>query len=356
MTQRTERSNSGSQRGDARARLLEATVRTIQERGRSGATAREIASAAEANLGAIVYYFGSKDELVDQALVTACKRWTDSLKTSGFATAAGATAGERLASSLGGFLDSLAGNRSLAVAFLEALASAERSPSVRSALRDSYADLREAVAERNGDGTDALGLGSEAAEAVAGLVVALFDGLFIQWLVEPDLELNPLELVASMGSLVGTSLADAGFRRIQRSGLAGEARKLVGQADDPAGDVGNGDKPRGHGRRRKGSQRGEIYRLKPPRGSRAQAGARYVVLLQAGELLGLRTALVAPTSRRAAPATFRPEIDLAGAPARVLVERLRTVERERLEERTGRLSAEEQGEVDEAMAAVLALG
>ncbi|MDQ3240619.1 MAG: type II toxin-antitoxin system PemK/MazF family toxin [Actinomycetota bacterium] len=99
-----------------------------------------------------------------------------------------------------------------------------------------------------------------------------------------------------------------------------------------------------------------MYRLKPPRGGRAQTGPRYVVLLQAGELLGLRTALVAPTSRRAVPATFRPEIELDGAPTRVLVERLRTVDRERLEKRTGRLSADEQVQVDEAMAAVLALG
>ena len=348
MTTRVESPESG--RGEtARSRLLEATIRTVEERGRGGATAREIASAAEANLGAIVYYFGSKDELVDQALIAASERWTDSLKANGFAAAAGETVGERFASALGGFMGSLAGNRSLAVAFVEALASAERSPNVQSALRDSYAGLREAVAGGNGDGTDAFGLGDEAAESVAGGVVALFDGLLIQWLLEPDLELNPLELVGSLGSLFGTSLVEAGYRRIQRSALAGEVRRLVGQAEDSRAEA------RGGGRR-KGARRGDIYRLKPPRDSRAQKDPRYVVLLQAGELLGLRTALVAPTSRRAAPATFRPEIELSGAPARVLVERLRTVNRERLEKRTGRLSADEQEQVDEAMAAVLALG
>lgn len=348
--------SSGKRRGeDARARLLEATIRTVQERGRGGATAREIASAAEANLGSIVYYFGSKDDLVDQALIAACERWTDSVRANGFAAAAGKTLGERVASSLAAFVASLGGNRPLALAFLEALASADRSSTVRSALRDSYQDLREAVAEGTGDGTDALGLGDEATEAVAGAIVALFDGLLIQWLLEPDREINPLELVASVGSLFGTALVEAGYRRVQRSSLAAEVRGLVSGADHPENGARGDEEPEGD-RRGGRSHRGEIYRLKPPRGGRAQTGPRYVVLLQAGELLGLRTALVAPTSRRAVPATFRPEIELDGAPTRVLVERLRTVDRERLEKRTGRLSADEQVQVDEAMAAVLALG
>jgi AcrR family transcriptional regulator/mRNA-degrading endonuclease toxin of MazEF toxin-antitoxin module len=345
MTTQAERP-SGRAGKDARSRLLEATIRTVQERGRGGATAREIARAAEANLGAIVYYFGSKDELVDQALISASERWTDSFKVNGLAAAAGKTTGERLAGSLGGFMGSLAGNRSLATSFLEALASAERSPSVRSALRDNYAGLREAVVDGPDDETGGLALEDGAAEAVAGAVVALFDGLLIQWFLEPELEVNPLELVASLGSLFGTSLVEAGYRRIQRSALASEVGDLVGQADESGGD----------GRRRKGSRRGDIYRLKPPQGSRARTRARDVVVLQADELRELGTALVAPISRRAAAASFRPEIDLAGAPARVLVERLRTVDSDRLEKRRGRLSAEELDQVDEAMAALLALG
>jgi mRNA-degrading endonuclease toxin of MazEF toxin-antitoxin module len=40
----------------------------------------------------------------------------------------------------------------------------------------------------------------------------------------------------------------------------------------------------------------------------------------------------------------------------VLVERLRTVDRERLEKRVGRLSADEERRVDAAMAAVLGIG
>lgn len=102
--------------------------------------------------------------------------------------------------------------------------------------------------------------------------------------------------------------------------------------------------------------RGEIYRIRLPAGrGREQAGARYGVIVQASELLGLSTAIIAPTSRRAAPATFRPDIELAGEMTRVLVEQLRAVDLERLDELAGRLSGQEQRAVDDALALVLDL-
>ena len=102
--------------------------------------------------------------------------------------------------------------------------------------------------------------------------------------------------------------------------------------------------------------RGEIYRVNlPPRRGREQAGPRYAVIVEAEELLGLSTAIVAPTSRSAAPATFRPAIDVAGQRTRVLVEQLRAVDVERLSEMAGRLSAAEQQAIDEALALVLGL-
>jgi AcrR family transcriptional regulator len=194
--------HGSQQRGDARSRLLEATIACIQERGRAGATSREIAAEAEANLGSIGYYFGSKDELVDQALVTACERWTGYLLDNGFASAPDGPLAERIATSLGTFLSSLGQNRPLALVFLEALASADRSPDVRSALVDYYDELRDAVAEDTGNsGSDVLG--EAAAGALAIAVVALFDGLLIQSLLDPDFELNPVELVGSLARLLG---------------------------------------------------------------------------------------------------------------------------------------------------------
>ena len=102
--------------------------------------------------------------------------------------------------------------------------------------------------------------------------------------------------------------------------------------------------------------RGDIYRVRLPAGrGREQRGPRYGVIVQADALLGLSTAIVAPTSRSAAPATFRPEVQVAGEVTRVLVEQLRAVDLDRLGEPTGRLSAHEQRAVDEALELVLGL-
>ncbi len=102
--------------------------------------------------------------------------------------------------------------------------------------------------------------------------------------------------------------------------------------------------------------RGEVYRVRlPERRGRDQAGPRYAVIVQADQLLGLSTAIVAPTSGGAAPSTFRPEIQLAGERTRVLVEQVRAVDIERLGELAGQLSTQEQRAVDDALALVLDL-
>jgi mRNA interferase MazF len=102
--------------------------------------------------------------------------------------------------------------------------------------------------------------------------------------------------------------------------------------------------------------RGDVYRIRLPAGrGHEQRGPRYGVIVQADAMLGLSTAIVAPTSRTAAPATFRPTIRVAGAATRVLVEQLRAVDLQRLDEQVGRLAPEEQRAVDEALELVLGL-
>lgn len=102
--------------------------------------------------------------------------------------------------------------------------------------------------------------------------------------------------------------------------------------------------------------RGDIFRVRLPAGrGHEQRGPRFAVIVQADELLGLSTAIVAPTSRSAGPATFRPEVEIDGEPTRVLVEQLRAMDLDRLDRHAGRLTAEEQRAVDAALELVLAL-
>lgn len=102
--------------------------------------------------------------------------------------------------------------------------------------------------------------------------------------------------------------------------------------------------------------RGDIYRVRLPQGrGHEQRGPRYAVVVQADELLGLSTVLVAPTSRSARAASFRPEVDIAGQRTRVMVEQVRALDVDRLNDFAGRLSTTEMRDVDEAISLVLAL-
>lgn len=103
--------------------------------------------------------------------------------------------------------------------------------------------------------------------------------------------------------------------------------------------------------------RGDVYRVRLPKaGGREQHGPRFAVVVQAEALLGLSTALVAPTSRSALAASFRPEVEIGGEQTRVMVEQLRALDIRRLDDFCGRLSNEEMRDVDEALSLVLALG
>jgi mRNA interferase MazF len=103
--------------------------------------------------------------------------------------------------------------------------------------------------------------------------------------------------------------------------------------------------------------RGEILRLPAPRGTRGheQRGARYAIVVQADEFLGLSTTVVAPTSTGARPASFRPPITIAGIETRVLAEQLTVVDPQRLGASAGRLSVIELQTIDHALSLILGI-
>lgn len=103
--------------------------------------------------------------------------------------------------------------------------------------------------------------------------------------------------------------------------------------------------------------RGDVYRFKLPKGvGHEQHGDRFGVVVQAEEFLPRSVVIVAPTSRSARAASFRPEIDVRGQPTRVLVEQVGAVDAQRLGDLASHLSPEELWGVDDALMTVLGLG
>jgi mRNA interferase MazF len=102
--------------------------------------------------------------------------------------------------------------------------------------------------------------------------------------------------------------------------------------------------------------RGDVYRFRLPKGvGHEQHGDRFGVVVQANEFLPRSVVIVAPTSRSARPASFRPEIDIAGELTRVLVEQIGAVDSQRLGDLMGHVTPEEMWGIDEALGTVLGL-
>jgi mRNA interferase MazF len=102
--------------------------------------------------------------------------------------------------------------------------------------------------------------------------------------------------------------------------------------------------------------RGDVYRFRLPKGiGHEQHGDRYGVVVQADEFLPRSVVIVAPTSRSARAASFRPEAEVAGETTRILVEQIGAVNAQRLGELAGHLTHEEMWGVDDALLTVLAL-
>jgi len=102
--------------------------------------------------------------------------------------------------------------------------------------------------------------------------------------------------------------------------------------------------------------RGDVYRLEVPKGlGHEQSGDRFGIVVQAGELLPRSVVLVAPTSRSARGASFRPEIEIEGELTKVLEDQVGAVDLQRLGDLAGHLSREEQWGIDDALTTVVGL-
>lgn len=102
--------------------------------------------------------------------------------------------------------------------------------------------------------------------------------------------------------------------------------------------------------------RGDVHVLKRPRGVQGheQDGTRYGVIVQSDELF-ISTTIVAPTSRSAPSASYRPIVTIAGEQTKVLAEQAMAIDFGRLGQRVGHLTYEELREVDAALRLVMAL-
>jgi AcrR family transcriptional regulator len=187
----------------SREQLLEGAIECLKTKGYARTTARDIAAASGANLASIGYHFGSKEGLLNAAIIRLFEEWTEMLGEAAF-TDPDAPPLVRMARSWVVMLEQFEHQRPLMVAFVEAIAQAERSDELRAQMAKHMNEGRDRVAEMvraslgDAPGTDA--------RAVASFLVAVNDGFVIQWLLSPEDTPTGEQLIAALGSALAAAM------------------------------------------------------------------------------------------------------------------------------------------------------
>lgn len=184
---------------DTRRRLLRAARRCIASKGLASTTSRDITATAGVNLAAITYHFGSKEDLVAEAMIEGLRTWlAPTIKVLG----SEGDPATRMALAISTLTTTFERQRRQAPGYLQALVEAPRIKSLHAALVDLWKELRDLLAGRIADMQQSGELETWVdPEAMAGLIIALANGLVLQVTVDPD---GPTltDMAAQFGSLL----------------------------------------------------------------------------------------------------------------------------------------------------------
>jgi AcrR family transcriptional regulator len=190
-----------------RTALLEAAKRLVFERGYARTSVRDLVSEAGANLGAVNYHFGSRENLLNQAMLEFFLEWGESVGQVEVAPGAGPL--EQLAARARPMVDGIPSAQPLFVVFLEGLLQSRHSPALRRELAEHYARQREQASERIRASPGAGEMAPRSAEVIASYMLAVADGLQIQALIDPKSVPTGDELAAFYEGLAAAARADS---------------------------------------------------------------------------------------------------------------------------------------------------
>ncbi len=166
-----------------RSNLIEGTLRCLERLPPERITAREIAEESRANLASIAYHFGSKEDLVTEAVIVGLDRWLEEI-AGALGDLDAQPPAERFRRAWGVIEATRERHSGLARNFAGAVARAQHDQRIREMLAEGFRRTRPNVAALLGLGADRAG------EDAAGLVHSLFTGLLFQVLLDPELAID----------------------------------------------------------------------------------------------------------------------------------------------------------------------
>ncbi|GAA1458919.1 TetR/AcrR family transcriptional regulator [Nocardiopsis exhalans] len=169
-----------SQRED----LLAGAKKCLIEKGYSKTTARDIAAASGAHLASIGYHFGSKDNLMNTAVIEATSEWGNVFDRAVRETATGSPE-ERIRLLVTVLFESIPEQRDLMVAGVEAYAQSPFNEDIRTALTEGHQEARRELAALILDvPSDQVDPGTVA--GLGSMIYNIVTGYVQQYIVDPD--------------------------------------------------------------------------------------------------------------------------------------------------------------------------
>lgn len=185
-TDQLDEAASGVAQPGTSLRILQAATELIIEVGWQGATTRRIAARAGVNQALVHYHFGSVEQLLRQAVMSAMERDIVELTERLLASE---SPGEGIRQ-LSDWLSAFTPTSPMAVLSAEILARATRDPEIRDWMAQWLAQVRGDIARSIAAGQEEGRLRADLpADGVAVLTAALIDGLIFHGLVDPRLDI-----------------------------------------------------------------------------------------------------------------------------------------------------------------------
>jgi AcrR family transcriptional regulator len=164
-----------------REQIVEALFQCLSEKGHESITVKDIASRADLHYGVIHYYFKSKDDIVSALADSLISKYEDALRARMRRLG---SASEQLQVALDFFVDEFIFNRPLNRVFYNLVQMAFERETVRSALRRQLQVYRDRIADMVRKGIESGEFAQVDPAQTASLMVALIEGMALQWEVE----------------------------------------------------------------------------------------------------------------------------------------------------------------------------
>ena len=177
-----------------REALLAAAKQCLNEKGYARTTVRDLASAANVSMAAIGYHYGSREALLNAALIEANEEWGETLAKVLRVETPDASPAERFELIWTRVIESFGEHRRMWAMTFEAYAQPDLDEDVRKQLADALELARTGLANL----FQGLDEGSDEARAAGTVHQALLSGVMLQWLIDPDHAPSAAELARGL--------------------------------------------------------------------------------------------------------------------------------------------------------------